>query len=239
MSHLIKGVICALPVLVVKRQSSSIAPLAITISITISASRCLDTNAPAYNLSRQAVRWSTRIAVRESKNQYQQLLSDLQKLAAAETGLSEAEMQDRIATLVALLPDIQPRVASMKVSLLAALVMDVDRVAQQLLTLKTIFPTANCSLMLVNELALLGESRESLAERAEQLRELLPRMNVDALVQVRGLNCACVTAVSCTVVTVVNVYCNVLPLAKRRDRSPERGPILLPGPYCDATNNSM
>lgn len=73
----------------------------------------------------------------------------------------------------------------MNKQLLLRLANDRAAVASQLLVLKSVFPGADCGKMLVKELGLMGESEQSLRERADALRAFLPAVDIDTLVDVR------------------------------------------------------
>lgn len=66
----------------------------------------------------------------------------LQKLAAQKAEISEAELESQLINLVNLLPGVQYRIASMKVEQLLNLLSDRESVAERLLVLKLIFPSA-------------------------------------------------------------------------------------------------
>lgn len=115
----------------------------------------------------------------------QQRRKRVQKVAAQSGELSEAAIEERLAEVLALLPDIAPRLPSLKPELLRKLVLDRDAIAAKLLHLKAAFPGADAGRMLANEMALMRESEGSLRRRAAALRELLPRANIDAIAQAR------------------------------------------------------
>ena len=77
----------------------------------------------------------------------------LQKVAAQKVSISEAELESRLTSLVKLLPDIEHRVGFMKVERMLKLMDEKEAVAQRLLDLKLIFPSAGaqpscCTLLL-------------------------------------------------------------------------------------------
>lgn len=108
----------------------------------------------------------------------------------------------------------------MKPEIVARLLNDRQAVADRLLALKQIFPRAgmttpscqpknkmqhiqpdettsgmvpfaDCGKMLVKELGLMSESIESLTQRAEALRDFLPTVDIDRLVQVLPVTSVC------------------------------------------------
>ena len=109
----------------------------------------------------------------------------LQKVAAQDGSMSEQELIAALDELVALLPAIESRLASLKPELLLRLAKDRSAVTQKLLHLKSAFPDADCGKMLAKELGLMGQSAASLHERAHALRDFLPRANIDAIASVR------------------------------------------------------
>eukprot|EP00887_Chlorella_sp_A99_P001437 scaffold8.g1437.t1 len=108
----------------------------------------------------------------------------LQRVAADRLGLSDEEVEARLARLLLLLPTLRPRLVSMKPQTLAALVAQVDEVAGRLVELKAVFPGADAAALAVREPGLvLGFEMRRLRDIAAALRALLPALNVDALVQ--------------------------------------------------------
>jgi hypothetical protein len=112
-------------------------------------------------------------------------VSFVQKIAAKGSNMKEEELESRLKDLISLLPAIQPRLPSMKPDILLRLANDVHAVAQKLLELKAAFPDADCGHMLAQELGLMSEEADSLRRRAQELRDFLPSVNIDAVVQVR------------------------------------------------------
>jgi hypothetical protein len=64
----------------------------------------------------------------------------LQRIAAQELGISEAEFEDSLATLSNLLPDLAPRLAKAPPQRLAQLAAATHTLAARLLRLRGIFP---------------------------------------------------------------------------------------------------
>ena len=115
----------------------------------------------------------------------------VQKVAARQGDVSEDRLRAQLSQLLDLLPALQPRLASIKPEILLRLAADTPAVARKLLELKAIFPDADCGKMLVKELGLMGESEESLRQRAARLRAFLPAMNIDVVVEVRPPRLSC------------------------------------------------
>lgn len=109
----------------------------------------------------------------------------MQKLAAQAEGETAEGVERKVKELLPLLPGLGARLPSMKPTTLLRLANNRSAVAQQLLMLKSVFPGADCGKMLVKELGLMGESKESLQDRAKRLRAILPDADIDALVEVR------------------------------------------------------
>ena len=108
----------------------------------------------------------------------------LQRVAAQQLGMSDEELSERLLRLTALLPGLRPRLAGMRPATLVGLAREVDEVAGRLVQLKAIFPDADVGALAAREPGLvLGYDLGRLAGTAEQLRELLPAINVDRLVQ--------------------------------------------------------
>jgi hypothetical protein len=104
---------------------------------------------------------------------------------AREGNLAASDLDAQLDSLVRLLPDIAPRLASLKPDILLRLASSTDQVAAKLLELKAVFPSANCGRMLVKELGLMAESKVSLQARSDALRAFLPDADIDLIVQVR------------------------------------------------------
>ncbi|KAK9864913.1 hypothetical protein WJX84_006478 [Apatococcus fuscideae] len=108
----------------------------------------------------------------------------LKKIAAAELGIGAAEVEKKIATLQQLLPDIIPKMAQMKAQLLVRLAANVEQLAQRLLDLKLIFPSANVGLMVSKAPALaLMENLDHIQQGADAFRRMLPDADLDMIVQ--------------------------------------------------------
>lgn len=108
----------------------------------------------------------------------------LKRKAAEQLGMSDEELEERLQRLLLLLPDIRQKLASMRPQLVAALAAQVDEMPGRLMQLKMIFPGANSSLLAMRQPELvLGFDMARLEGIAAELRELLPNLNVDLLVE--------------------------------------------------------
>ncbi|KAF6256115.1 hypothetical protein COO60DRAFT_1640964 [Scenedesmus sp. NREL 46B-D3] len=116
------------------------------------------------------------------------------RVAAQEPGMSEAELQDRLATLRNLLPDLAPRLAKAPPKRLAQLAAATHTLAARLLRLRFIFPKAshryltslqaNISALVERRLSLLLEDDLGEVEAAAaRLCDLLPGILVDTFVE--------------------------------------------------------
>jgi len=109
----------------------------------------------------------------------------LKSVVAKDLELPEEEVEKRLVDLQNLMPDMAPKLPTMKASLVGGLVRDTGAVAQRLLQLKEIFPGGNVSLLGTRcpSLMLTGEEQlEELREKAVRLRQELPAVNIDRLV---------------------------------------------------------
>jgi hypothetical protein len=106
------------------------------------------------------------------------------RVAGAALGLSAAEADARLARLAALLPDLGAKAAGMPPELVGRLLEDVDAIPARLVALKAVFPGANAAVLAMRQPALvLGFDPDHLAAVAAQLRALLPRLEIDRLVE--------------------------------------------------------
>lgn len=84
-------------------------------------------------------------------------------------------MSDRLRRLAVLLPDLGPRIPSLKPALLASLAADLDRVAETLVGLRAALPGADVAAMVVAEPRLALEAKPAaVARAADELAALLP-----------------------------------------------------------------
>lgn len=108
----------------------------------------------------------------------------LTRAVANSLGLGEEEVATRLQQLQLLLPSLQQKMIGMKPQILERLASNIPGVAAALLELKAVFPEADVSKLAVREPALvLGFDMDRLRATAEELRLLLPRLNVDRLVE--------------------------------------------------------
>ncbi|GMH38654.1 hypothetical protein BSKO_06538 [Bryopsis sp. KO-2023] len=108
----------------------------------------------------------------------------IKRITANEMGIPEEEFESRMKTLVDLLPGVSSRLANMPPKLLANLASHVDEIAIKLVHLKEIFPLADVAKMAASQPSLLvSESMKEVQESADRLRELLPNLHVDILVE--------------------------------------------------------
>jgi hypothetical protein len=104
----------------------------------------------------------------------------LQRVAAAQAGMSMEDAERALEDLAVLLPGIESRLTAMKPEILAGFLSDTAGLAVALITLKGFFPEGNPAQMVVRRPSLaLGEDLASVGEAARRLRELLPDVDVD------------------------------------------------------------
>ncbi len=109
------------------------------------------------------------------------LVHVMQRIAADTLDIGEAEMEVRLQQLAEVLPDIVPRLSTMKPETVAQLAAEPQQLAEKLLQLKALLPEANAGQMIARRpsLALSEDLQGDVAERVAQLRELLPGAAVD------------------------------------------------------------
>jgi hypothetical protein len=108
----------------------------------------------------------------------------LKRAAADELGWADEELEAKLIRLQTLLPDIQSKLAAMRPDTITSLVTNIDNVAASLIQLKLIFPGANVSVLAIRQPYLvLGFDMKKLEDIAAQLRRLLPRLDIDKLVE--------------------------------------------------------
>ncbi|CAD7699318.1 unnamed protein product [Ostreobium quekettii] len=106
------------------------------------------------------------------------------KIASEELGMEEDHFQRQLEVMQQLLPGFGPRVATMPPKLIAALVGIAPEVATKLVELKSMLPEADVSsLCLQRPSLLLDADLAALRRDVDRLRRLLPRTDVDALVE--------------------------------------------------------
>lgn len=102
-------------------------------------------------------------------------LSRLQRITADELHCSDEELEQRFRDLVAVMPGLTKKMQTMKPKLLAALTENPAGIAEKLLLLRNVFPTANIEQMVLRDLSLLLEKTvEEVQAAAVKLREILP-----------------------------------------------------------------
>lgn len=107
---------------------------------------------------------------------------NMQGLVAQQLHLNEEEAGRRLRQLQQLLPGL--KLQSMDPEVVARMAADVTVVASRLLQLRIIFPGADAFKMVIREPFLVhGASRFRLQRAAAELRQLLPGLDVDRLVE--------------------------------------------------------
>jgi hypothetical protein len=101
-------------------------------------------------------------------------------IVARELGLDEATVNARLDSLRVLIPDLAARMSTMRAGDLARLAGSVSDVAQSMVRLRGVFPTANVSAMVSRRPDLLAMPADELASRAAALRILLAGCDADA-----------------------------------------------------------
>lgn len=103
----------------------------------------------------------------------------LQRVAADELDVPDAELEARLERVLLLLPDLRSKLASMRVQVLARLAADVELLPARLLRLKGIFPGCNASLLAMRQPELvLGFDLGRVEGAAQELRAMLPNLDV-------------------------------------------------------------
>ncbi len=107
-------------------------------------------------------------------------LSLVQRVTAEKLNITEEAMSHKLGELQRLLPNLLQKMAVMGPDLLAQLSADPSQLAEKLLQLKIIFPEADTSRMVSNQISLvLKADLQKVAAAAEELRSILPNVNVD------------------------------------------------------------
>ena len=99
---------------------------------------------------------------------------------ARELKLDEATVTARLDSLRVLVPDLASRMSTMRAGDLARLAASVSNVAEAMVRLRRVFPTANVSGMVAKRPELLLMPAHEVEARAVALRELLPSVDADA-----------------------------------------------------------
>ena len=99
---------------------------------------------------------------------------------ARELQLDVSVVEARLESLRVLVPDLSSRMSTMRAGDLARLAASVSDVAQAMVRLRRVFPTANVSAMVAKRPELLLMPAQEIEARAKALRELLPGVDADA-----------------------------------------------------------
>lgn len=81
----------------------------------------------------------------------------LQLVASQELGVTEEELEERLASLAVLLPDLAPRLVQAPPERVAAMAAGVEVIGQRLTALRALLPDANVSRLVERRLSLLLE----------------------------------------------------------------------------------
>ena len=101
-------------------------------------------------------------------------------MTAEKLNITEEAMSQKLGELQRLLPNLLQKMAVMGPDLLAQFSADPSQLAGKLLQLKIIFPEADTSRMVSNQISLvLKADLQQVAAAAEELRSILPNVNVD------------------------------------------------------------
>ena len=101
-------------------------------------------------------------------------------MAAEKLKVSEEAFSQKLEALQHLLPGLLTKVAVMGPDRLAQLAANPSQLAQKLVRLKQIFPQADTSRMVAHQMSLvLKDDLEKIAAAADELRSILPTVNVD------------------------------------------------------------
>lgn len=107
----------------------------------------------------------------------------LARVASERLGLTDEQLEHRLQLLNSLLPEIRNKLG-MPANTLVQLLSDIDHLPERLMNLKATFPGANISKLAIRAPDLvLGFDTEHLQKIATILRELLPNVDVDKLVE--------------------------------------------------------
>ena len=108
----------------------------------------------------------------------------LSRVAADRLQLSDEELEERLTTLTALLPDISSKLAYMHPDTLVRMLSTIETLPAQLMALKETFPDANVSKLALRAPELVLDMPPDLVQSiAARLHELLPTLNIDKLVE--------------------------------------------------------
>ena len=138
------------------------------------------TASPPWNLgfqmSERYLSWSTDLR-----------MTLLVEFAAKELRLPPETVQDRLSALLTLLPPLESKLPTLKADLLARLLDSLDDVAQRLMELKQLLPTADPAVLAAARPSILtcsaSDIQDVYAPRVALMRELFPATRVDLVVQ--------------------------------------------------------
>ncbi|KAI8469812.1 MAG: hypothetical protein J3K34DRAFT_422489 [Monoraphidium minutum] len=106
----------------------------------------------------------------------------IRRVASEQLGVSEADLDARLAEVVCLLPDLRGRLATAPADMVVRLAATTHEIAGRLLRIKAAFPRADAGAMVGNRLDLLLDPPEELPDfegAAARLRELVPGIDAD------------------------------------------------------------
>eukprot|EP00877_Chromochloris_zofingiensis_P011719 jgi/Chrzof1/6800/Cz19g10070.t1 len=108
-------------------------------------------------------------------------------IAAQQLDISMSDMEQRLDSLMLLLPDLAGRLSSIQPAMVAALVQHLSLLPARLIAMKELFPCTNISVMVMQRPQLLLQTSEALASAAERLKQLLHLNDIDRLVEATPL----------------------------------------------------
>ena len=102
---------------------------------------------------------------------------------ARELQVDEAHVRHKLELLQKLVPDLKPKLKTMKAGDMARLATTCEQIPQKMLTLREIFPRANLSRLVAAQPTILHEDMQSIRERARELKVLLETKDIDRTVE--------------------------------------------------------
>ncbi|GMH35071.1 hypothetical protein BSKO_02939 [Bryopsis sp. KO-2023] len=105
-------------------------------------------------------------------------------IAREQLDIDNEELERRLQKLLVLVPDLGPKIHTIKVALLGNLLKEVDLMAEHIIKLKELFPDADIGRMTAKTPTLLLQKPEHLGIEAQKVRDLLgiDSLRLDALV---------------------------------------------------------
>ena len=101
-------------------------------------------------------------------------------MIAEKLKITEEAVTGKLGELQRLLPNLTSRMLVMGPDMLARLAANPSQLAEKLLRLKIIFPEADTSRLVSNQMSLvLKDDLQKVAAAAEELKSILPNVNVD------------------------------------------------------------